>query len=504
MSRIKKSFSATPEEFNLNYSPAGPVSAKFHQDRSFFRGLKGPVGSGKSVSCCLEMFIIAGQRPKGISGLRKSRWVAVRNTGPELETTTIKTWLDWFPESIFGHMSRKPPITHTVRISDIEMEVIFLALDRDEDMKKLLSLEATGIWLNEARFINKSILDAATGRVGRYPSRKEKPETMSDEEWLPWYGIIADTNPPDDTHWWYNYAEEDGWLIDREGNKRDLNLVPPNQRFSFFDQPSGFSEEAENKENLPKGYYDTQTSGKTKEYIDVFLHGKYGFIQSGQPVYGSSFNEDLHVAKDPIKIIPQSTIYAGVDFGLTPCCVFAQRTIDGQWQVFAEITTPKGETISIPQFAGMLKSYIDTNLSGHRLSIYGDPSGGFRDQQGMTAYDLFRNKGIIIQAAPTNNFMPRRDAVLQPLLRLIGGKPGFLLDKSCRIVRKGFNGQYKYRKLSVSGDAKYTQEPDKNEYSHPHDALQYLMCGGGEYRELRATQKSNIGKSFVGKSWSIY
>jgi hypothetical protein len=245
-------------------------------------------------------------------------------------------------------------------------------------------------------------------------------------------------------------------------------------------------------------------AGKSKEYVNVFLRGQYGFIQNGQPVYGDSFNEDLHVSREKIDIIPQATIYAGVDFGLTPCCVFAQRTIDGQWQVFAEITTPKGETISIPQFANMLKSYIDTNLSGHRLCIYGDPAGGFRDQQGMTAYDLFRNKGIIIQSAPTNSFMPRRDAVLQPLMRLISGKPGFILDKSCRILRKGFNGQYKYRKLHVSGDAKYTQEPDKNEYSHPHDALQYLLCGGGEYRELRANQGANRDKTFISKSWSIF
>lgn len=487
MNKKKTRWSITPSEFSLDYTPPGEIASKFHNDNSFFRGLMGPVGSGKSVTCCVEMFIRASQRPKGTSGLRKSRWVAVRNTGPELETTTIKTWLDWFPENVFGHMSRKPPITHTVKVSDIEMEVIFLALDRDEDMKKLLSLEATGIWLNEARFIQKSILDAATGRVGRYPSKKEKPETMSDEEWLPWYGIIADTNPPDDVHWWYNMAEE---------NKP--------QGFQFFKQPSGFSPLAENKGNLPPKYYETQIAGKTKEYIDVFLNGNYGFIQSGQPVYGDNFNDELHIAKEPIKIIPHATIYAGIDFGLTPCCVFAQRSSDGQWQVFAEVTTPKGETIGLPQFAQILKSYIDTNLSGHRLCIYGDPAGGFRDQQGMTAYDLFRTRGIIIQSAPTNNFMPRKDAVLQPLMRLINGKPGFILDKSCKILRKGFNGQYKYRKLHVSGDAKYTSEPDKNEYSHPHDALQYLFCGGGEYRELRANQKNNQGKTFVGKTWNIF
>lgn len=487
MSKGKTRWSLSDNDFSLDYSPPGPVANAFHLDNSFFRGLMGPIGSGKSVSCCVEMFRRARERPVGSSGFRKSRWIAVRNTGPELETTTLKTWLDWFPESVFGKVSRKPPITHHIKIMDIEMEVIFLALDRDEDMKKLLSLEATGIWLNEARFINKSILDAATGRVGRYPSKKDKPEDLPDEEWLPWYGIIADTNPPDDSHWWYQLAEED----------------KPNG-YKFYKQPSGFSEGAENKDNLPPRYYDIQMAGKTKEYVDVFLHGKYGFIQSGMPVYGDQFSDSMHVSENEIQIIPHTTIYAGIDFGLTPCCIFAQRTFEGQWQVFAELTTPKGETINLPQFARMMKSYIDTNLAGHRIVIYGDPAGGFRDQQGMTAYDIFRNNGIIIMSAPTNAFLPRRDAVMQPLMRLINGKPGFLLDRRCRVLRKGFNGQYKYRKLQVSGDAKYTPEPDKNEFSHPHDALQYLMCGGGEYKDLRASNKVQTGKTVFTDPWKIF
>jgi hypothetical protein len=476
-----------PTDFSFNYQPSGIVSAAFHKDNSFFRGLMGPIGSGKSVSCCVEIFVRGSQRPVGKSGLRKSRWVVIRNTSPQLRDTTIKTWLDWFPEEIFGDMNRQPPFFHTVRVSDIQIEVIFLALDRPEDEKKLMSLEVTGVWFNEARYISKEIVDAATGRVGRYPPMKDKPDGMTREEWLPWYGIIADTNPCDDSHWWYDMAEKSN----PEGYK-------------FFKQPSGFSPEAENIENLPPEYYKKQLAAKTPEWIKVMLEGQYGFIQMGQPVYGDNFNDKLHVSEEKITVIPNTTIYAGIDFGLTPCCVFAQRTPDGQWQVFAEMVTPKDDTISLPHFATILKSYIDNNLSGHRLIIYGDPSGGFRDQQGMTAFDIFRNKSIAIQPAPTNHFTPRKDAVIQPLMRLINGKPGFLLDRSCSALRRGFNGKYHYRRLQVSGDSKFTLEPDKNEYSHPHDALQYLMCGGGEYRKLKADQSNNLGKVYTAKPWKIF
>jgi hypothetical protein len=43
------------------------------------------------------------------------------------------------------------------------------------------------------------------------------------------------------------------------------------------------------------------------------------------------------------------------------------------------------------------------------------------------------------------------------------------------MLRKGFLGRYQYRCVKVSGSAeRYHDEPEKNEYSHPHDALQYV------------------------------
>jgi hypothetical protein len=55
----------------------------------------------------------------------------------------------------------------------------------------------------------------------------------------------------------------------------------------------------------------------------------------------------------------------------------------------------------------------------------------------------------------------------------------------CKTLRKGFNGGYRYRKIGTSGSAKYTPEPDKNEYSHPHEALQYAIAGTGELNKMK-------------------
>ena len=43
------------------------------KDESFFRGIRGPVGSGKSVGCCVEVFRRALEQKPNEDGVRKSR-----------------------------------------------------------------------------------------------------------------------------------------------------------------------------------------------------------------------------------------------------------------------------------------------------------------------------------------------------------------------------------------------------------------------------------------------
>ena len=117
----------------------------FLQDNSFVRGLMGPVGSGKSYACAAEIMMRAvRQKPSPHDNVRYTRFVIVRNSYPELKTTTIKTWQEIFTENTFGPMLYTPPITHHIRLPKrgdacgIDCEVIFLALDQPKDVRKLL------------------------------------------------------------------------------------------------------------------------------------------------------------------------------------------------------------------------------------------------------------------------------------------------------------------------------------------------------------------------------
>ncbi len=64
------------------------------------------------------------------------------------------------------------------------------------------------------------------------------------------------------------------------------------------------------------------------------------------------------------------------------------------------------------------------------------------------------------------------------------------LDPRCGVLRKGFNGGYKYRRVQVSGDERFTDEPNKNRYSHPHDALQYAALESGGVQAITQSQQN--------------
>ncbi len=476
---------------NFKYKPDGEVLKTFMKDDTFFRGVRGPVGSGKSVCCCVEVFRRAITQQKGSDGIRKSRWAIIRNTNPQLRTTTIKTWLDWFPESDWGRFHWSVPYTHHIKKGDIDLEVLFLALDRPEDVKKLLSLELTGIWINEAREIPKSIIDACTMRVGRYPSMRDGGPS--------WTGVIADTNAPEEDHWWPIMAGEVP-IPDHIPREQAKMLVKPDN-WSFYTQPAGMVEKkseegeiedylpnsaAENCANMLKSYYSNLIRGKTKSWIDVYVMNRLGHIQDGKPVY-PMFAADVHIAKEEIPIAAEVPVYVGIDFGLTPAAVFAQK-VRGRWFLQSEVVAVD---MGIVRFAEVLRHELSTRFAAASdVIIYGDPAGDFRAQTDeSTPFHILRGAGLRAFPAPSNSVDLRLEAVSSQLTKMVEGKPALLIDRRCPQLIKGFEGGYAYKRMEVSGE-RYADKPDKNMFSHVHDAAQYLFLGAGEGRALMNTQKA--------------
>lgn len=487
----------------LNYK-ASPTGVLFHQSDAFVKGIMGPFGSGKSVAVCWEIFMRMRKQAPDRNGKRRTRWIIARNTFNELETTTMETWRDWFPEAVFGNISRKPPYRQKIQYEDIEAEVIFLALDKPEDQKKLLSFEVTGVWFNEARQVPFELISAALGRVGRFPANKDRPENHGDAPWPTWSGILLDTNPPDDTHWYYKAAEENSWAMGENREPVDPTSVPIRQRWQFFRQPSGLSPDAENIENLPgkREYYQRMLAGNTKEWVDVHVHGNYGFIKHGTPVYEGYWNPDLMVAQNPIPIPPGGLVYVGIDSsGRNPAAVFAMRSSLGQWQVLHELCF---EGIGAVDYSRLLKQEMESVFPNHDFDIWGDPAGEWGAMtDDRTYFDILQAQGIQVRASPGLRVPERLETVKAVLGRMVGGRPGVIVSPSCSMLVRGFNGGYQYKTVSSAtpSDAK----PDKrSRYADVHDALQYLLCGAGEMQRVLGRKSSYAGPVQADTSFGVF
>ncbi len=482
---------------NLDFSTS-PMAWKFLRSNAFVRGIMGPVGSGKSYACCAEIMMKAvQQKPSPIDGIKYSRFAIVRNSYPMLKTTTIKTWLDLFPENTFGPLLWTPPITHHIRLparegaAGIDCEVIFLALDQPKDVRKLLSLELTGAWVNEARELPKAVIDGLTHRVGRYPTKRDGGAT--------WHGIIMDTNPMDDDHWWFRLAEKEKmsgafkWEFFRQPGgveEADVAELPENPEANDCIYSAGRwwkkNSKAENIGNLPAGYYQQMLLGKNLDWIRCYAEGKYTYVQEGRPVWPEYDDNMMSSDLDYDSSLP---IHVGLDFGLTPAAVIGQKTGAGTWNILHEIVT---FDMGLERFGQQLLGELNARYPKAQVLVWGDPAGMQRDAiYEVTAFDHLRTLGLRAQPTPSNDFKVRREAAAAPMQRLIGGKPGLRVDKSCKLLRKSLAGGYHFKRISVgAGQERFRDAPNKNEHSHVGDAFGYLLLGGGEHR--RMTKNSHL------------
>ena len=440
-----------------------PTGELFMKSNAKVRMLKGPVGSGKSTVCIVEIFRRCAEIPPCNDGFRRSRWVVIRNTLPQLKTTTLKSWLQWFPSGVAGTW-REQEKTFLLSVGDIRAEILFLPLDTPEDTKRLLSLELTGAFINETREVAPEIIQAVFSRLGRYPSRAMLPvDPQTGRKVDYWYGLIMDTNPPSRDSWLYEQFEEvkpEGW--------------------ESFHQPGGLEQNAENTENLPATYYPDMMNGATQDWIDVHVHGKYGKSIIGRPVFEESFKREFHVAKEPLKVTPseQYTVLIGLDFGRTPAAVMGQRDWRSRLNVLDALYV---ENIGLENFLNKhLKPMLKEKFPYNKYLVIGDPAGWAKSQLNEeNAYDVLKRCGFSAVKSPTNDITPRIAAVETLLAQQVDGAAMMLFghestSPGMKHLIAAMDGGYKYKRKT---DGSYETSPQKDRFSHCSDAVQYLCLG---------------------------
>lgn len=427
-----------------------PVTLQhFHLSGAFGRYVVGPVGSGKTTGCVMELLRIASSQAKASDGVRYTRMALVRNTMQQLRTTVLQDILQLLKGAAEYHVSSS---TIRVRFGDVVSDWLLMPLDTPDDQRRLLSTQLTMVWVNEFREVPQELIASMSGRVGRYPLR-----TMGVEPTR--FGIIGDSNPYNDGSKWHEFLE-----------------VEPNPEHVLFRQPSGMSTLAENKNNLPAEYYERLVASHGPDWVSVHVHGLNGDDLAGLAVFKASFDRNVHIDNEGLEVNLYRPLMIGLDFGRTPTAIITQTTAQGRLNALEEV---RSTDMGLQMFLRQKLRPLLTNerFGGRRAFIVADPAGGQRSQiSERTAFDVLRDEGFMAIPAPSNDIGVRLRAVEKLLLERDPG--GLVIDgRHCKDLVRALTSEYKYKKTK-GGDVQ--DLPDKTHpWSDLADALQYACLGAG-------------------------
>lgn len=442
---------------SISYTPP-PTVREFIKDyapgRLFFDWIVGPVGSGKTTGLFFKLCYLASMQAKSpVDGVRRSRAVIVRNTAPQLRDTTLSSWQYWFKDGVAGtwHATSPMPMTFVLRFGDVECEVLFRALDTADDVARVLSLETTFVILDEFVQIRKEIVEALSARAGRYPPALHGGPTN--------WGMWGSSNPGNEDDWWYEYLTEN---------------LPANVK--LFLQPSGFSKEAENIENLPGGaeYYTSLAVGKSNHWVKQFIEVEWGYSLAGTPVV-PTFQPKIHIASGPLQPNPRLPLIAGLDPGIGGSAfVFGQMDFDGRLLVYDELV--QRDMGAERLISERLNPLLKLRFGGYEFALAPDPAADNRAQTDeKSVVDVFRDKkkgGFKVKFVDMNNRLaPRLQAIEHFSTRLTRNGPALIIDPRCKHLIRALQGGWRYN-LNQKGNT--DAAPEKNHHSHVGDALGYL------------------------------
>jgi hypothetical protein len=459
----------------IQYTPP-PTLREFIKDyragELFYSWIVGPVGSGKTTGIFMKLIVMAGMQAPGPDGIRRTRAVVVRNTLPQLRDTTLSSWNYWFKNGQAG-VWEATPWKFTLKYNDIECEVLFRALDRPEDVARVLSLEVTFAIIDEFVEIPKQIIEALSARCGRYPSAIMGGATN--------WGMWGSSNPSTEDNWWFEHLH-DATIHVQPGDDpasalaADVLLGRGARNARYFLQPSGFDPAAENVENLPGGpaYYTNQAKGKSEAWVKQFLEAEWGYSISGKPVV-PTFSSELHLSKTPLLFNEHLPLVGAFDPGIGgSAMIIGQEDLDGRLLVFGELVQ---QGFGASRFISeKLKPYLRRNfplLDPQNFIVVPDPAAGNRGQSDeKSVADIFKQHYRV--SIESNNRLPLRlDAIEHFTTRLVDAKPALQIDaKKCPNLVRALKGGWRYA-LDKNEQVKGA-EPEKNQYSHPGDGFGYL------------------------------
>lgn len=473
-----------------------PTIMRMTKSKAYIKFIIGPAGSGKTSGAIKELIVRSMQQAPNAHGIRYTRWMIVRNTYNMLTTNTIPSMKNFLGSAVHFTAASPPKGHGVIPLPDgtsMDIEFVFLSLDSDDAVNKLLGSDITGALLDEISELPLIIIDAVVSRTGRYPAMHQGKPT--------WVGVVGATNGPNENHWLYEWAEAYNSILAEAPNElaRTWQMIENKMGrpfFHLFQQPPALlrpvqigeewlpNPDAENIENLMEGYsYYFKMLSQTEERIQAYVEGVFSPIKTGAVIF-QEFQKRLHViSRKQLKFTGQTPILLSFDFGRTPVMVVAFTNKHGGLVIIEEFTgvgmgiATLWDSIGKPGLVRSLKYY-------EVAAAYGDPSGeSERDTLDVSPFGVLHERGVPIYNpwGKDNRIDFRLEAVTRRLKTLDpDGYPMLMVADNCTLIIQAFSKGYVWETKDPDDPDKAKDYPTKTHKGHASDlmdAVQYLCLG---------------------------
>lgn len=459
-----------PENLRVqNYlRSTGPVADAYIRAIAPNSLINGPIGSAKTTASVKRALYAASCILPGPTGVRDYTLATICNGYDQLWKAAIPSWWSIFSKKLFPQWTGASPraAEHIIEWQDqfgpVRITAIFLAFGEQTTEDDLRGHQWSDCYFPEMDTIAEFVFVNASGRVGRRPT----PLVMGREG-----RVFGDCNAPDVTSFVYRDFFQD-----------------PKAGFQLFKQPGGRDEGAENLMNMGADYYHklAARNAHRPDYVARMIDNIPGVRRGSRLVY-ENYDDRKNVSPYTLEVYPQLPIVVGIDNENNPAAAYMQFTAEGQMRVLAEIAL-EGATIELLG-QHMLRLEATDRFANCEFSDWCDPAmiaGENAEDYAQEAGQRPKSQrerlsavlGRRVKPAHTNDPSERRAAVFGKIGTQLGqGKPGYILDPSCKGLRRGKQQTFAYRIVRGTDDIGSIQ---KSFDSHVNEAEQYGALQAGE------------------------
>lgn len=237
-------------------------------------------------------------------------------------------------------------------------EIWFAGLDDKKRAEKILGMEFSTLYFNEASELDYSSIQIAISRLAEKNSLRKK--------------IWFDFNPPNKTHWSY-------WLFMKKLDPLENEPIEEPELYGHL-----LMNPRDNLDNIDENYIKILERMPEKDR-ERFLNGIFGDSDDGAAYY--AFNRQRHV-KETKKV--NGTTFVNMDFNVHPMTATIMQYYNNTFYFHDELFLENSDTYK------MCDALIAKGYKG--CKVIPDSTGANRKTSGKSDHDILKDNGFSVVA----------------------------------------------------------------------------------------------------------